>query len=727
MSRPLKLLFYVSFFCINATVGFANDNNGIQRNDSIVGREKIYIDNLLKQYSQNFKSNPYQALEYAAQALQIAEKSKDSLQIGRINRLIGHVHFSLKVYYLAMQYYFRAYKIFDAKNLSEYTAYSLIDIGKSYFTQNVFDIALNYYGKSRAIFEKQNDKIGLCEAFTRIGEVYLMQNFSDSAIYYLSKAGEIIGENTRTLQHAELNILEGKAFGLGEDFKNAINKLNAAIIIFRSFNNNHKIAEVYTALGNIYMKKGTYEFAKEQYQKALSIYEPEDDKEHTAELKYKLGYIYNVQRQYTKALELAKTGLEMALNENLNDTKCNIFLLYSDIYSNINNPALALEYHRKYSEIKDSIASENDKEQFTELQVSLETQRQEVEIEMLKKEQAFQDAELQRKKIANYSLVAGILFSLLFAIYFVYINKKMSNTNKLLTQKNVEINQQKEEIEIKNSTLEIQKEEITRQKNIISQKNENIQASINYASRIQVAMLPQPQEIKNILPDSFIFLKPKDVVSGDFYWFSTIPPKDCDPEKIIIAAIDCTGHGIPGAFMSMMADAYLNLIVNIQNITEPDKILNRLHIHIREGLNQSANDNRDGMDMALCVIDKKNKTLQFAGAASPMIYVQNNQLYQLKGDNVSIAGLQRENKRSFTMHQISIEQPTSVYIFSDGFQDQFGGKNKQKFMRKNFIDMLSQIHTDPMEDQKLLIDLMLRHWMNGNDQIDDVLVIGFKV
>ncbi|MCS7019052.1 MAG: GAF domain-containing protein [Cytophagales bacterium] len=263
--------------------------------------------------------------------------------------------------------------------------------------------------------------------------------------------------------------------------------------------------------------------------------------------------------------------------------------------------------------------------------------------------------------------------------------------------------------------------EIARQRESIQKSNEKITASLNYASRIQNAMLPDLAEINRCLPDSFVFFRPRDIVSGDFYW---LQEKD---NKILLAAVDCTGHGVPGAFMSMIGIDILNEIVNQKGITEPDQILNLMHCRIRQALKQEVTQNRDSMDVALCVIDTKAKRLSFAGAKTSLVYCQQNQLLEIKGNNVPIGGLQREKNRLFTCHRIAVELPTSFYLFTDGYKDQFGGEGNTKLTARRFKQLLFNIHQQPAETQKTLLANYLDDWMGTYPQLDDILVIGVQL
>lgn len=285
-------------------------------------------------------------------------------------------------------------------------------------------------------------------------------------------------------------------------------------------------------------------------------------------------------------------------------------------------------------------------------------------------------------------------------------------------------------LEMKNSLKEYSEEmeakvkertiKISRQKEIIEEKNKDITSSINYAERIQKASLPALSIIENELKNSFILFKPKDIVSGDFYWFAKVN------NKFVVAAIDCTGHGVPGAFMSLVGIHLLSSIIVENKITSPDIILNELHNKIQFALRQSDTSNQDGMDAAICVIDKEKNIVEFAGAKNPLVYIQNNEVIKIKGDKKGIGGNQIIVEH-FSKHTIDITSPTSFYIFSDGFQDQFGGEKKRKFMGKNMINLFLENHYLSMQTQKEIYNKTITEWMSSVKQIDDILIIGFQL
>lgn len=315
-----------------------------------------------------------------------------------------------------------------------------------------------------------------------------------------------------------------------------------------------------------------------------------------------------------------------------------------------------------------------------------------------------------------------------------------------ISEKSKELEKQSQEIMIQATKLQVANEEITKQKTEIEEQNKDITDSINYASRVQGAMFPSLDKMKKIFPNSFVIYKPRDIVSGDFYWFAETPlePRFAkDPNikngtvsifkgfaegKKIVAAVDCTGHGIPAALVSMIGDSFLNQIVNFEGIKQAHLILQELDFYIRHTLNQDEGESMDGMDMALCVIDPNNATLEYAGAKNPLVYVQNGEVKVIKGDKYGIGGFQMEKTdKIFTRHIIDIDKPTSIYLFSDGFEDQFGGPKGKKFLLKRMTEIFAAQHGNRMEDQKIILEQTLADWMEGYEQLDDILLMGIHL
>lgn len=262
---------------------------------------------------------------------------------------------------------------------------------------------------------------------------------------------------------------------------------------------------------------------------------------------------------------------------------------------------------------------------------------------------------------------------------------------------------------------------IQQQKEELDLKNQNITSSLNYAKRILDAMLPSEKFFNKILPDSFLFFKPKDIVSGDFYWISE------QNGKVFVAAVDCTGHGVPGALMSIIGFDILENIIHEQKIENPAQILNRLSHGIAYTFNKEGqSDVKDGMDIALCVIDQPNKKLEYAGAFNPLYLIRENNLTEIKGDRFSVGMLTQNLGVKFKKHDIDLQKGDFLYIFSDGYADQFGGPKQKKFKYRRFRHLLLNIHQKHIQEQKEFLDKSLAAWQGNLEQVDDILIIGIN-
>jgi len=277
---------------------------------------------------------------------------------------------------------------------------------------------------------------------------------------------------------------------------------------------------------------------------------------------------------------------------------------------------------------------------------------------------------------------------------------------------------------VKERTEEVvkQKEEIEKQRDEIAEKNKSITDSIEYAKRIQTAVLPSNDFAKEVLPEHFILFRPRDIVSGDFYWFTK---KD---NLLVIIAADCTGHGVPGAFMSMLGVSFLNEIVNRHDVSTAGAILTQLRADVKKTLGQEGKEGeaKDGMDIALCIVDLENMKMQYAGAYNPLYICRNNELIEVKADRMPI-GIYIKEKESFTNNEIDLEKGDTFYLFSDGYSDQFGGEDGQKFKSKNFKELLLEIYHKPMAEQREILNTKIDKWRGRWEQVDDIIILGIRV
>ncbi|OJJ18065.1 hypothetical protein BKI52_29895 [marine bacterium AO1-C] len=325
----------------------------------------------------------------------------------------------------------------------------------------------------------------------------------------------------------------------------------------------------------------------------------------------------------------------------------------------------------------------------------------------------------------GYVFIAAFLVWAIVKLNVRRLQKQKRKLEHVVQQRTAEVVEKNNSLRMQKEELETLNEQIIDQKQVIEKKNEDILASINYARRIQSAMLPRMHLIKESL-DAFILYRPRDIVSGDFYWFADVEQAALNQTKkrSIIIAADCTGHGVPGAFVSMVGNELLNEIIKRHEVHEPYQILEWLNEGIKRVFQFKETRSRDGMDIAICAIDKENKTMEFAGAHNPIVYMQNNEMTVIKGDKISVGEKWPKKMKRHTNHTISIEVPTTFYLFSDGFQDQFGGANGKKFMRAKFYRLLHEASPLSTDKQQQLLEQRLDDWMGEYSQIDDILVLG---
>jgi serine phosphatase RsbU (regulator of sigma subunit) len=352
---------------------------------------------------------------------------------------------------------------------------------------------------------------------------------------------------------------------------------------------------------------------------------------------------------------------------------------------------------------------------------------QERELSLKKRESELKSHEIAEQKRHITIMIIAIVMGIV-AIFFIYRSYTISRkTNVKLTDLNKSLKQHKDEIFL--------------QKTIVEEKKKEITDSIYYAQRIQKSLLPSIKSFDDILKDNFILFKPKDIVSGDFYWFQKI-----GQDKVLFTVVDCTGHGVPGALMSVIGINQLNKIVHENKIIQPNTILQELDFATRATLRQANNEDNanDGMEMSICLLDTTSKTLHYSGAFNPLWIVSsqsnttlekyktpalpntNTALYEIPADKKSIAGMYKFHHQ-FTLHTVQLQKGDCIYLFSDGFADQFGGKDGKKFKKQQLKEKLVSVHTKNMLQQQDELNTVFESWKGNFEQIDDVCLMGIKI
>lgn len=599
----------------------------------------------------------------------------------------------------AIDYYSRSLKIREEINDKKGVAVCLSNIGIIYKNQGDIPKALIYYHKSLKIQEELNNNHGIAASLTNIGIIYKAQGDYPKALEYYTKSLKLRekDDDQRGIGY-ELNNI-GILHTKQNDFNKAFNNYNQALAIQNKIGDKKGQSLSLVNIGSAYHDLGKLDSAIEYFSKALIIRKSIGDKKGITRVLGSLGITYSTKGNHAKAINFANQSLLMAKELGLaNETKDAANTLYKS-YKAIGNKDKALTNYELYIIMKDSLVNDEIKNELLKQQYQIKADS--IRVEQEKKDVLAKAEQQRRDDIAkkesekkNLIITAGVIGTILGLFFTILIFNRLRITRK-------------------------QKAIIEEQKLIVEEKNTEILDSITYAKRIQTAILPPSKLVKEHLKDSFILYKPKDIVAGDFYWL------ECKDGKVLFAAADCTGHGVPGAMVSVICNNGLNRSVREYGLTDPGKILDKTREIVTSEFNKSDEDVKDGMDIALCVIDDLN--LKYAGAHNPLWIIRKGatEIEETKADKQPIG--KYANTTQFRTNDISINKGDTIYIFSDGYVDQFGGEKEKKFKSKAFKQLLLSIQDKTMEEQKLIIDNVFEKWRGNIEQIDDVCIIGVRI
>lgn len=617
-----------------------------------------------------------QATDCYKQALALNREIGNVIEIARTLTNIGSVSQFHGNYNEAFDAYFEALQIYrDAKN-DQGMAWVYLNIGRLMRKKPDYPQALDYVTKSLAFYTQNNDVNGTTLCLKEAGEIY---------------------------------------FGMGE-YDRALENHQQLLKLNRESNNRFAESTTLSSIGKIYFKTGNLALSQAFLTQALELKKQlKDNIELASTLRY-LGDIYLSYNQYDISKKYYEQSVEVARMQSSREDLMEVYRSMGELFKNRGDYKKAFQYTLLFNTYKDSLKTTELARR--ELQYGYEQKQKQLELEKLA-----QKNKLDRQRMVLWALLTGsfLMLLVLFLIYRNYKHKKRANEllkqqNEAILRQNLQIEEQKREIEIQRDTAQSQRDKITRQK-------QQITDSIEYALRIQQAMLPQNQYIEQLLDDYFILYQPRDIVSGDFYWVSQVD------SKIIVVVGDCTGHGVPGAFMSMLGISLLNEIIIRRQVNNTAQILEMLRQHLMEALHQHSSDakaSRDGMDISLCLIDRETQTYTFSGAFHSMVHLGKNGLCELSGDKKPIGWYIRETQ-PFTAKQEAYQQGDMLYLYTDGYIDQFGGTDGQKFKRKRLYEQLQQIHILPTVDQKEILTSELINWKGDTRQIDDILIMGIRL
>lgn len=597
---------------------------------------------------------------------------------------------------------------------------------------------------ANAIAIKNGDKNGEYQSAVIAGKAARYAGKSSEGISYLNNAINIVSQTNNKQVLASIYNELGLSYRDTKKYNDACNALNKSVSIYEELGDTKNAYLINNNLGAVYVQQGQAKKAIDVFLKAKSLAEKMGDKKEVASATYQLGVAYanygnnnEAHKNFSVAKEMAQSlnlsTLIAFIDNSINALQQNIAQKTKSTYEQEQEQEkekmvsqlqsqyqeAQLEKLKSFEEIE-KLSIENQAKEYRLKAIQgevdkqkLENQLKEQSLKVLEAQKKQQEAEITKKNEAlayqnKVLLIIGsaltiVVLLLLFIIRLYIINKK---TLKLVREQKVQIEKQKDEIENINK-------ELTHQNTIIRE-------SIDYAKHIQFAMLPNQTLIANTLPNFFVFFKPRDVVSGDFYWYHKIG------HNAILATIDCTGHGVPGAFMSLIANAMLSKIIKEKQVFDPALILENLNKEVLEAMSQSGDDLDNGMDITVCNINENTKQMEIAMAGHSCLIIKNNELNELEGKDFSIGGVFANPDSKYEKHLVSLTESASFYFYSDGFADQIGGNDKRKLGQKAFNEIVFKANSLEPTLKKDYFEKMLNEWKGELKQVDDIIVLGFS-
>jgi serine phosphatase RsbU (regulator of sigma subunit) len=664
----MKIYFSIFFILLNFSFAYAQKTINL---DSILQKLQTLPNDTakLRQLTnlawryRNSKTD--KSIELGLQAIKLSE----TLNKGKINpQLLNYVGVFYEIkgeYPISLSYFFKAIKIADSLADTKELGFAYNNVANINYRLADYRQSELYALKAIREFEKVGEQAGMGYAYIRLSEATLLAKKLPQAKQYINKSMLIRQESKDTLNLVACLIVYGKIAKAEKNYDSALMNFEKAKKILKDYNNPKGVANVLNNITEIYILQNKVAEAEVFALQSLAASEKSGAKVYMKETYHNLAQIYALQKNYDKALNYQ-----------------NLYLSYKNQIFNEEKAVLLNALHYRY-EYEDETAK----------------------FDLLQKQAA-------QNKVIMFGSVAVAILLLVLLTFLIRSNYTQRKENyKLKNQRdalNAANNQFSEVIEVVNS------------------KNEHIISSIQYAKRIQNAALISEANFKKIFPQSFIFFSPKDIVSGDFYWAAE---KETIEGNLIqlLAVADCTGHGVAGAFMSLIGCSILDQIVHNKEIHQPDLVLAEMHTMVRYLLRTDETESPDGMDISLCFFDKAKGQILFAGATQSAYIVQHGQLNILKGDRKSIGGVWQDAQQSFTLHTHTFLPTNVLYLFTDGYSDQFGGTEHKRFSSKNFKALLEKNSHEDLEKQKEILQTTFITWLGTKYKaMDDIAIIGIK-
>jgi serine phosphatase RsbU (regulator of sigma subunit) len=655
------------------------------------------LNSIAKQY---WTSDPDTSMVLLERSIAIANQLPDKKYL--VNALLykAYTFSTLSEFDSSIATYKTGIALADKNRLLKAKGQMFTGAGNVYMTLGDYEKAIPYFMQALQIQEAEGDKNGLSKTYNSLGVLFNWEGDHRKALSYHFK-GLKLKEEIR-----DSNAIGMSLNNLGNVYDD-LGKMDSSLFYhYKSLEVRKKINDLngmglsYNNIANTLSKTGRTREALENYSKALELFEAREDDLNQGRTLFNIGNCYFIMQEFAKGYPFILKAEKIADAFGIKELQKDVYAELMNYHANAGDYKIAYEYAGRFKSMNDSIYNESKTKEIQSLNTKYETEKKEQENKALQLENALSLKTLKQQKTVTFFTIVGLLLVSGLAFFIFRGLRQQRKANR---------------------TISAQKAEVEHQKELVEEKNKEITDSITYARRIQTALLPSTETFSEILPNSFVLFKPKDIVSGDFFW---ITQKE---GFIFYVAADCTGHGVPGAFMSMLGTSFLNEIINEKGILEPCDILDLLKIKIIKSLKQKGEvgGSKDGMDMVLCRLNPETKELVFAAANNPLWLLRNGEIKEYKPDKQPV-GIGSEGFEHFSQHTIQLQKEDAVYIFSDGFADQFGGPKGKKFKYRQLEEVLIASAGKTLNEQKASLDKHFEEWRGMLEQVDDVCVIGVR-
>lgn len=626
---------------------------------------------------------------------------------------IGVIYQNQSDYSKALDSYSKALELNEITGNKKGQSIDLTNIGYIHIEQGNYPEAMDCDLKALKLDEKIGDKKGLAAVYANLGNIYNDEGNNPKALDFYFKALKLDEENGNKQAQASENSAIGVIYFSMSEYAKSMEYYFKSLKMYDEIGNKLGQADNLGNIGVIYQTQYNYPKALENYFMALKLNNEIGNKYGQANNLGNIGNLYTITGKFKDAEKYLKESItiDSSIGELNNLRQFEEGL--SKLYDTTGRYKPSLIWYKKAMIIKDSLFNIDKDKALTRKELTYQYEKKEAsEKAKQDKKEAVAEQDKKRQILLRNAFMAGFVLTLALAFFIFRGYRQKQKANVLITE-------QKEAVEQKNIVIEKQKALVEQQKQLVEEKNQNILDSLTYAKRLQDAILPPLSIIRQYIPESFLLYKPKDIVAGDFYWMEKAG------DNVLIAAADCTGHGVPGALVSIVCSNALNRAVKEFHIIEPGKILDKARELVLETFEKSESNVQDGMDISLCCINKKTNEVQWSGAYNSLWYIQNGEIHEVTADKQPIG--KHDKPQPFNTYNLNLEKGNTLYLFTDGFADQFGGPKGKKFKYRQMEELLLVNATRSMEEQKNALEKTLEDWKGDLEQVDDILVLGIKV